>query len=254
MAVKAKTPSSTSSNSVHKSSPSTATSSSKTLFPKDNLKPKLVIVNNTKSAFTDVVTPSTSHDENPLHSEKGGKSQLLKRESTLKHIRRKSVIKEDSVSESESLDFGTDNTKSEKSNKSTSHKEKTSNSTKGSKSDLLKKSNSVKVKKRKAIIYDSDSDSDDKTDLSCKRMKNSTEGPYVKSGSLKNHLDKQRTESNSTSPVLIDSDVEPNGDVDLVNYANGDDFRLVGLKGSYSLSEEDKAAAVCLLDSDSDFE
>ena len=204
MAVKTKTPSSvnqtSSTNLVKKSSVS---SSSKTVSQKDDVKPKLVIVNNTKSAFTDIVKPSTSCEESSGSSNRNSKPNLLKKDSTSIKRKRTAVIYDsDSESESGSLDFGSENVKS----------------------------NKPKLSKHVS---------------------------YGRADSVKKSLVKQSTNSTSvksSSPVLIDGDVEMSGDLKEVNFVNGDKSRPDSFKRSYSLTEEDKAAAVCLIDSDSDFE
>lgn len=161
---------------------------------KESSKPKLVIVNDRKSAFTNIVRPSTSHegqDERESSSNQG----RPKKESSLKLKKRRSVIY-DSESDCEDLDFGSDNK---------------------SKNKKLKKSVSV---------------------------------PCGKAGFLKKTLNKQVSDSLEVLPVLIDSDTEMNGEVSL----NGEDSVVGGSKGSNSHTEEDKEIPVCLIESDIDFE
>ena len=182
-------------------------SSSKTLEPK----PKLVIVNETNSAFTDLHKPTTpliADQKRIANSSKGSNSHMLKKDNSLILKKRKSGVIYDSESESDSLDFGSENR---------------------NKGKKPKNSKSVPVKKSKKHLAKSSSDSTDKS---------------------------------SVVPVIIDSDVEMelngglNGDGDLkdLDCVNGDNVVSNWTKGSNSLTEEDKAAAICLLDSDSDFE
>ena len=181
--------------------------SSKTVnMEKETEKPKLVIVSDKKSAFTDIVRPSTSHET------QNGKSV---------------------------------------------------NSSKGSKSSILKKESSLKLKKRKSVIYDSDIE-DDGLDFGSenvsknKKLKQSVSVPCGKTDFLKKKLSRQTTHAGDITsgvlPLIIESDDDVNGDLNEANCVNGDNSVLGCAKGGYSLTEDDKAAAVCLIDSDSDFE
>ena len=199
--MKSKTP--TDNSSVSKSS----TLSSKSLAVESRTeKPKLVIVSDTKSAFTDIVQPSTSH--------------------------------------------ATQNGKPE-------------SSCKGSNSNNLKKESSLKLKKRKSVIYDSDSDKDEldfgsENVSNKKKLKQSMSVPCGRKDVLKNKMRKQTTHTGDITskvlPLIIDSDEESKGDSNKLNCVNGDNSVINGAIGSYSLTEDDKQAAVCLIDSDSDFE
>ena len=99
-------------SSLSKSQKKSPALSSKTVnLEKETEKPKLVIVNDRKSAFTDIVQPSTSHETQngkPERSRKGSNSSVLKKESSLKLKKRKSVIY-DSDSDNDGLDFGSEN-------------------------------------------------------------------------------------------------------------------------------------------------
>lgn len=212
MPVKAKTAVTLDQTSTNKLDKQISSSSSKTLSQKTlEPKPKLVIVNETNSAFTDLHKPTTpliADQERLANSSKGSNSHILKKDNSLLLKKRKSGVIYDSESESDSLDFGSENR---------------------SKGKKPKNSKSVPVKKSKKHVTKSSSDSTDK---------------------------------DSVVPVIIDSDVEMelndhlNGDTDLNDpgCVNGDNELSNRIKGSNSLTEEDKAAAICLLDSDSDFE
>lgn len=180
---------------------------SETLSEKtETVKPKLVIVSDKNSAFTDHVRPSTSSEcQEGVESKsvKRSNSYLPKKETSLLLKKRKSAAIFNGESDSEGLDFGSLN------------------------------------------------------ECESKKLKSSEGGSHGKSGAVTKKQSKSHIQSDcvsSVSPVLVDSDIEMNGDLDDTNCGKGDNSWSGHTKGSYSLTEEEKTAAVCVIDSDSDFE